>query len=136
MLREEGDPGSLKRCDMVGLGCVRILKKEDYWKRTRLSSQRIHEPRTQPHTRRHHHLISASAFVLLNNLVNQTLCLVSSQAGKVVANVGDVITTRIVCFAGVHRVMGEVATRIVSLCPGRGEGERTYRSSRSSISPS
>lgn len=60
--------------------------------------------------------------MLLNNLVNQTLCLVSSQAGKVVANVGDVITTRIVCFAGVHRVMGEVATRIVSLFPGRGKG--------------
>lgn len=87
-------------------------------KRTRLSSQGIHEPRTQPHTRRHHHLISTPAFVLLDNLVNQTLSLVPSQAGKVVSNIGDMITTRIVCFAGVHRVVGEVATRIVSLCPG------------------
>lgn len=30
MLREEGDLGSLKHCDMVGLECVRILKKDDY----------------------------------------------------------------------------------------------------------
>lgn len=136
MLREEGGRGILKHCDMVSLDCVRILKRKDCRKRTRLSSQGVHKSRTQSHTRRHHHLISTPAFVLLDNLVNQTLSLVPTQAGKVVSDVGDVITARIVRFAGVHRVVREVATAIISMKSRRGKRGHTYRSSHNSIFPS
>lgn len=74
--------------------------------------------------------------MLLDNLVNQTLRLVPAQAGKVVSDVGDVITTRIVRFAGVHRVVREVATAIISMKSRPEKGEHTYRNSRNNIFPS
>jgi hypothetical protein len=69
---------------------------------------RVHEPRSDPHTRCSHHLSSSARLVRLNNRIDDILRLVVAQSSEIISDVGDVITTRVVRLAGVHRVMGAI----------------------------